>query len=276
MLSPAVADLAAALAERYAGVRSDVLRLAVPPRHATTEKESSAPETGTTSWDTPEAVAAWGDYDHAEAYLRHLAEGGAPRAVWGAAPGDDWPRLLAQVAATAHHAGRGALICLPDVKDVARVDHALAQVLGAGHHVTLTADAGPSGRYRDFLAVSRGTRKIVVGTRAAAFAPVHDLGLVAIWDDGDDLHAEPRAPYPHTRETLLLRSELEGTAALVGGFARSVEGQYLLRTGWAARSRSLGPPCGSGSRSLSAGPPTTTSSATRTPRRAGFRARCTS
>ena len=54
-----------------------------------------------------------------------------------------------------------------------------------------------------------------------------------IWDDGDDLHAEPRAPYPHTRETLLLRAEREGAAALVGGFARSVEAEQLLRTGWA-------------------------------------------
>ena len=39
VLSPAVADLAAHLAERYAGTRSDVLRLAVPPRHATTERK---------------------------------------------------------------------------------------------------------------------------------------------------------------------------------------------------------------------------------------------
>ena len=29
-----------------------------------------------------------------------------------------------------------------------------------------------------------------------------DLGLVVVWDDGDDLHAEPRAPYPHVREVL--------------------------------------------------------------------------
>jgi len=72
-----------------------------------------------------------------------------------------------------------------------------------------------------------------VGTRAAAFAPVHDLGLVAIWDDGDDLHAEPRAPYPHAREVLLLRAEHEGTSAIIGGFARTVEADYLLRTGWA-------------------------------------------
>jgi primosomal protein N' (replication factor Y) (superfamily II helicase) len=87
--------------------------------------------------------------------------------------------------------------------------------------------------------VLRGSRRIVVGTRAASFAPVRDLGLVAIWDDGDDLHAEPRAPYPHTRETLLLRAEAEGAAALVGGVARTVEAEYLLRTGWA---RELAPP----------------------------------
>jgi primosomal protein N' (replication factor Y) len=128
---------------------------------------------------------------------------------------------------------------VPDGKDVERVSHALAAVLGEGQHVALTADAGPSRRYRDFLAVARGERRVVVGTRGAAFAPVRDLGLVAIWDDGDDLHAEPRAPYPHTREVLLLRAEREGTAALVGGFARTLEADLLLRTGWA---RALGPP----------------------------------
>ena len=99
----------------------------------------------------------------------------------------------------------------------------------------LTAGAGPARRYREFLAVSRGTRRIVVGTRAAAFAPVHDLGLVAIWDDGDDLHAEPRAPYPHAREVLLTRAQLQDTAALVGGFARSVEADHLLTAGLGAR-----------------------------------------
>jgi len=62
---------------------------------------------------------------------------------------------------------------------------------------------------------------------------VHDLGLVALWDDGDDLYAELHAPYPHAREVLLLRAHEESCAALVGGFARTVEGEYLLQTGWA-------------------------------------------
>lgn len=233
VLAPQIAALAGELAERYAGTRSDVLRLAIPARHATTEKQPSPPPAAPARWDPAAAEQAWAGHEPAAAYLHHLAEGGSPRAVWSAGPGVDWALLVAHAVAATVAGGRGALVCVPDGKDVARVGAALTSVLGEGQHVALTADAGPARRYADFLAVSRGARRVVVGTRAASFAPVHDLGLVVVWDDGDDLHAEPRAPYPHTRETLLLRAEREGAAALVGGFARTVEGEYLLRTGWA-------------------------------------------
>jgi primosomal protein N' (replication factor Y) (superfamily II helicase) len=233
VLAPQVAALAGDLAERYAGTRSDVLRLAVPGRHAATEKKESVAPAAAPTYDESGAAAAWADHGPAAAWLAHLASRGSPRAVWTAAPGTDWPTLVAHAVAATAGAGRGALVVVPDGKDVARVDAALTAVLGVDQHVVLTADAGPAKRYRDFLAISRGRRRVVVGTRAAAFAPVAGLGLVVIWDDGDDLHAEPRAPYPHARETLLLRAEREGTAALVGGHAMSVEAGQLVRTGWA-------------------------------------------
>jgi primosomal protein N' (replication factor Y) (superfamily II helicase) len=233
VLLPQVAALAGDLAERYAGSRSDVLRLAVPARHATTEKKDSVAVVPPPAYDSEAAEAAWADHGPAAAYLGHLAASGGPRAVWSAAPGTDWPVLVAHAVAACVAAGRGALVVVPDGKDVARVETALTGVLGPDQHVVLTADAGPAKRYRDFLAVARGRRRVVVGTRAAAFAPVAGLGLVVIWDDGDDLHAEPRAPYPHARETLLLRTEREGTAALVGGHAMSVEADQLVRSGWA-------------------------------------------
>jgi primosomal protein N' (replication factor Y) len=229
VLAPEIVALSETLARRYAGARSDVLRLAVPPRHATTEKA-----------DSPAAPAfehepstAWAEVEHAEAFLRRLAAGQSPRAVWSAAPADDWPAMVAEAVATTYAAGRGVLVCVPDRRDVTRVDAALREALGEGHHVCLTADGGPAARYRDFLAVVRGARRVVVGTRSAAFAPVHDLGLVVLWDDGDDLHAEPRAPYPHTREVLVTRAEQQSTAVLLGGVARTPEAQQLLASGWA-------------------------------------------
>lgn len=230
VLHPEVAALTASIAERYAGARADVLRLAVPPRHAATEKEPSPAAAQTDAGHDP---TAWEHVVHGQAFLSHLADGAAPRAVWNAAPGDDWPTMLSHAVAATLASGRGSLICVPDQRDAQRVSQALDALLGAGQHVLLSAEAGPAKRYREFLAVSRGARRVVVGTRSAALAPVHDLGLVVIWDDGDDLHAEPRAPYPHVREVLALRAAQQGTAMLVGGFARTCEGLLLLRSGWA-------------------------------------------
>jgi primosomal protein N' (replication factor Y) len=184
------------------------------------------PESGT-AW--PE----WGAYQAGAAYLRALEEGRPARAVWAAMPGEDWPARIAEAAAATVRSGRGVVIVVADARDLDRLDRALSAALGPDMHVALNAAAGPAERYRRFLAASRHQVPVVVGTRAAMFAPVAKLGLVVIWDDGDDLHAEPRAPYPHAREVLLTRARLADCAALVGGFARTGEGQLLLETGWA-------------------------------------------
>jgi primosomal protein N' (replication factor Y) len=96
----------------------------------------------------------------------------------------------------------------------------------------LVAEAGPAARYRAFLSALRGEVRVVIGNRAAAYAPVHDLGLVALWDDGDDLLAEQRAPYPHAREVLALRAADAHAGALFASYARTAELQSWLERGW--------------------------------------------
>lgn len=230
VLSPALLGLCRAVADRYAGSLADVLQLAVPPRHARIEAE---PSPGPASRPTVPEPGGWARYPTGPAFLQAVARGDAPRAVWTALPGPHWPGELARAAAAALASGRGALIVVPDGRTAARVDAALGELLGAGHHVLLTADTGPEERYRRWLAVSRGAVRAVVGTRAAMFAPVRNLGLVAIWDDGDSSHSEPHAPQPHAREVLLLRAAHEKAAFLLGGFGCTVEAAQLVETGWA-------------------------------------------
>ncbi|WP_203703129.1 primosomal protein N' [Asanoa iriomotensis] len=231
VLTPEIAGLARAVADRYAGGLADVLRLAVPPRHARAEGAAILPQDDTPTVDA--RPPGWADYQAGEGFLRALAERKGPRAVWSALPGEDWPARIAEAAAATLAAGQGVVAVVPDARDLDRLDAALTEVLGKDRHVTLAAGLGPAKRYRAFLAASRGLVKVVAGTRAAAFAPVADLGLVVIWDDGDDLHAEPRAPYPHAREVLLTRAQRAGAATLVAGYARTAEAQLLLETGWA-------------------------------------------
>jgi primosomal protein N' (replication factor Y) (superfamily II helicase) len=267
VLSPEIAALAREVADRCAGTLADVLRLAIPPRHAGAEAAAGRPAdaagagqpTGTGDGQQRRPADAggggqrpgtgdgqptrppprpspgpWARYPAGRAFLTALAEGRAPRAVWSALPGPLWPEEIATAAAAAGAAGRGTLIVVPDARDLSLIDGALARVLGPGRHACLSAGLGPAERYRRWLSVARGTVRVVAGTRAAMFAPVHDLGLVVIWDDGDDLHAEPRAPYPHAREVLALRAHRAGAGALIGGFARTAEAARLIGTGWAA------------------------------------------
>ena len=237
VLTPVVHTLAREVADRYAGTLPDVLRLAVPPRHARVEAAARVEPAGHVeprphAVDRPE-VAGWARYDRGAALLDAVHAGTPARGVWSALPGPTWPDELARLVLTSLAGGRGALLVLPDLRDVERVDAALRALVGDAHHVVLSAQPGPAERYRRWLAVLRGQRRLVIGTRAAMFAPVDGLGLVAMWDDGDDLHAEPRAPYPHVREVLSLRSQLEGAALVVGGFSRTAEGASLVRSGWA-------------------------------------------
>jgi primosomal protein N' (replication factor Y) len=237
VLSPETARLARAVADHDAGTMADVLRLAVPPRHARVERQAAQPDSGAGAPPRPEADS-WKRYAAGPAFLDALASGGAPRAVWAALPGPSWADEIAAAVQATLASGRGVVVAAPDARDVDRLDAALTGVLGPGRHVLLTADLGPAERYRRWLAVRRGAVRAVVGTRAASFAPVADLGLAVVWDDGDDLHAEPRAPYPHARDVLVLRAHLARAAALIGGFAVSAEGAALVERGWA---RALGP-----------------------------------
>ncbi|WP_418276813.1 primosomal protein N' [Isoptericola jiangsuensis] len=248
VLAPETLALARAVAERYAGTLTDVLRLAVPPRHARVEGEvlaalaDGAPEVCVPTGPGFEDV--WAPYTGGEAFCRRVLAGQAPRAVWTPLPGlqrapdadvervPHWSAAVAQAVRSALAGGRRALVVVPDARDVALVADAI-QASGVTGVVRLKADDGPAPRYRAFLQARHGIAQVVVGTRAAMFAPLPDLGLVVLWGDGEQTLAEPHAPYPHARDVLALRSELQGAAFLLGSPGRTVQAQALVARGWA-------------------------------------------
>ena len=225
-------ELVDALADRYAGIRSDIYRSAIPARHAKAEETDTE-----TSWDelgdaSEPDLSAWTAYSFGESFVDAVVGGKIARAAWQVAPGDDWAAGLACLAAKVALDGAGALIVVPDQKDVDVCEAALREIVSPRQITTLTASQGPQARYSRYLSVLHGQGRIVVGTRSAAFAPVKNLRLAVVMFDGDDNLVDPRAPYVHAREVLTTRSAQEKCSLIIGGFARTAEVQLLVQSGW--------------------------------------------
>lgn len=252
VLTPEVLDLCRAVADRYAGMLPDLLRAAIPPRHARAEAALLAKEIEPLALPGDVDLSAWDSYTGGAALARRIADGQRGlRAVWTSAPGaalrvgqaapvelgragaGDWPAMIAVTAASAARHG-GVVIVAPDARDIARIATALDATVGRSAYSTLTADMGPQRRYTEFLKVLTRRVPIALGTRGAAFAPVADPTLLLLWDDGDESLAEPHAPGWHAREVLALRSQMTGASLIVGGYTRSTEAQQWVETSWAA------------------------------------------
>jgi primosomal protein N' (replication factor Y) len=233
VLTDDVAALVSAVADRYAGTFSDVLRAAVPPRHARAEASTIVSDDAQILARTDDE-AAWARYQRGRVLYGRALEGGIAgvRGVWAAAPAHPWAVDIAAVARAVLTRPTGSvLIIVPDAWDVTQVVAALDDCNGT--MAILTADLGPERRYREFLKVLRGMARLVIGTRGAVFAPVHDLALTIVWNDGDEALWEPHAPYWNARDVAALRSHLTGCGLLVGSPARSVEAERWCASGWA-------------------------------------------
>lgn len=235
------------------------------PEHAASESAESEPSTASTAatdpyaWlatpgapapfvldppalnpDAPDAASVFSDYENGAEFIEDVAAGAATRSVMTVLPGHlehTWADVLATALAAAAASGRGAIAVVPTAKNLDLLEAALAERLPADSFVRLSSDSTPHTRYHGFVKARLGQVPVVIGTRAAAYAPVANLGLVVCWDDGDSSLVEQRAPYCHARDVLLLRASAENTAALFAGFSMSSEAARLVRTRWASHVR---------------------------------------
>ncbi len=229
VLTPAVSRLCRAVADRYAGTLADVLRFAVPPRHARAEASPGRPSE-LPVFEPASGPGGWAGYRRGPELVASIGGPTPVRALWISAPGErPWARISELVRAAASRR-RGVLVIAPDRTDVVGI---CAQLRDDGIRATrLLADAGPQARYGAFLRVLSGDARVVVGTRAAIFAPVADLGAIVVWGDGEDSLAEPQAPGWHTREVAALRSSLDDAGLVIGAPAVSLEAARMAAAGW--------------------------------------------
>lgn len=238
-LDRSVWELARRVADRAAGNASDVLRLAIPPRHVRAERAYLAaardrlPSRDVPSGTTVTGYAA-GRLEAAVAAGERIALAARP----GVAPTADgvwvgrWAQTLAELAAITLANGKSTIVAVPDYRDLEQLQAALRDLVPES--MVTRVDAGQPGaqRYRSFLETFHPVPRVIIGNRSAVYAPTHHLGLIVIWDDADPLLAEPLAPGVHARDAALVRQEQSDAALVVSSSSVSLPVQRLVALGW--------------------------------------------
>ncbi|WP_111720023.1 primosomal protein N' [Homoserinimonas sp. OAct 916] len=269
VLTEEIWQLARSVADRSAGGASDVIRLAVPARQARVEKAHLARAAVAEAGDLPaehlpgehlpgeqsavppaerSSGPAHGD-TLVTGYESGLVEGAivaGQRIALGVIPLlhqltdgphaglwiGHWALTLAEAAVQTLHLGHSAIIAVPDYRDQEQVHAALLSLIPEERIVRVDARQANADRYRGFLRLLGDDAVVVIGNRSAVYAPAPQLGLIAVWDDGSSLHAEPLAPYAHARDVALVRQEQRGCALIVAGHTRTTDTQRLVELGW--------------------------------------------
>lgn len=228
-----------ALADRQAGTLSEVLKLAVPKRSVRAETTWLAGVSGPSGYNgetidfagCPKSFAGRNTV-LAEPRLLNVHLAGATVAQNQQLNLQGWVALLVASALRTLKQGKSAILVVPDFRDQARVRAAFHQMGLANTLADFDTTQTGSARYTSYLRCLGKDPVVVLGSRGAAFAPVSNLGLLAMWDDSDQSLNEPTAPYVHSREVLLLRQQLTGSNLLFSGHSRSPEVQRLVEMGY--------------------------------------------
>jgi primosomal protein N' (replication factor Y) len=197
-------------------------------------------------WIASESYSSWGstcaallpplppragldEFKDLSAGMEHRAEspeGGRtlPQLLTG---GDREERVLNLLASRAEG---GVLVLAPEIGAAAAWAHRLGRCLGESV-VRLDSGRPDAERWRAWMALSRGTARVAVGTRSGLLAPLPPSAVLVLLDENDPAHKPPGHPRIHSREVVLHRHRQDGCSVVLTAATPSVESWWQADSG---------------------------------------------
>lgn len=222
VLKPEIYRLCRAVADRQAVTISDVFKLAIPTRSVAVEKKWLTAQTETPFLPIEDSSSTEAKAQRAFAFIEPRTNENGPI----------WVQQLVARALSSLAAGESTILVVPDYRDQSALLSELRAKATAEAVIDYTSQQTNSLRYAAFLRCLTGKPAIVVGSRAALYAPVSTLGEIIIWDDGDSALQEPSSPYTNARDVALIRQSQSSCRLLLAAHARSSEAERLVEIGY--------------------------------------------
>lgn len=126
--------------------------------------------------------------------------------------------------------GRKALLLIPEISLTPQILQRFRSLFGekiAVLHSGLTAGQ----RYDEHKKIKRGLVDIVIGTRSAVFAPVDNIGLIIMDEEGERSYKSDRTPRYNTVDIAKQRCKYHNAVLLLASATPSVESYYRAERG---------------------------------------------
>lgn len=136
-----------------------------------------------------------------------------------------------RAAARALELRREAIIVVPEIsltpQLIARFRHRFGEQIAVYHSGLAGSELA-----RQWARMASGEARLVIGVRAAIFAPFRDLGLIVVDEEHEPTYKqEEPMPRYHLREVASKRAELSGAALILGSATPTLESYYRAEQG---------------------------------------------
>ena len=130
--------------------------------------------------------------------------------------------------------GKDAIVLVPEISLTPQVLEKFRSRYGSKTAV-IHSGLSLGERNDEFKRIDRGEAKIVIGTRSAVFAPVHNLGIIIIDEEQEQTYKSERTPCYNARDVAKFRTKYNNALLLLGSATPSIEsysnalkGKYFL------------------------------------------------
>jgi len=149
-----------------------------------------------------------------DAFAAHL--------LWGIT-GSGKTEIYLQAIAEALKAGKSALMLVPEIaltpQTIERFRSRFEGVIAVLH-----CRLSHGERYDEWMKISRGDAKIVIGARSSIFSPVQNLGLIVVDEEHDPSYKQSESmPCYHARDAAVMRAKLANATVILGSATPSLE-----------------------------------------------------
>ncbi len=125
--------------------------------------------------------------------------------------------------------GKTAIILVPEISLTGQTIKRFQERLGRDKIAVLHSKLSPGERYDQWARLKKGEAKLAIGARSAVFAPLDNIGIIAIDEEHEATYKSDMTPKYDTVEVAIERARANGSLVLLGSATPSVISSYRAR-----------------------------------------------